>query len=362
MTQTSQAETVQAAIASRRTLRLALGTTLSMAFSQLVGWPLAFIAAIFTMFMLALPLPVPSLKAAIKFVLALVVPAYAGILLVPFLEQARWAGVLLVVLALFGSFYYSAKGGSAVMGMFFTIGITMVVTVGSVSADVMLLLVNGLAMGAVSGIAFVFIAHALLPDITAQNSATRKAPTKPTKKPPASAVHRSAMRSLLVMLPIVVILLFSGSSIAYIAVMIKVASMAQQANSQDSRSMGREQLESTLWGGLGAVIAWQVMSIWPSLLMFSLLILLAGLIYGVRIFQAQGMAIKGGMWSYAYLTMIILITPAVMDSQTGGNAHEAFYSRLVLFLVIAVYGTLSVLIFDAFWPAKKQPNTSHESA
>ena len=36
-----------------------------------------------------------------------------------------------MILALFGSFYYTARGGSPIMGMFMTVGVTLVVTVGS---------------------------------------------------------------------------------------------------------------------------------------------------------------------------------------------------------------------------------------
>jgi len=57
-------------------------------------------------------------------------------LLLPFLLHARWAGIILVIMALFGSFYHSARGGSPIMGMFMTLAITMVVTVGSVSGDI----------------------------------------------------------------------------------------------------------------------------------------------------------------------------------------------------------------------------------
>ncbi len=351
-------------IASRRILRLALGTALSMGFSQIIGWPISFIAAVFTMFMLALPLPAPTLKSGIKFVLALVIPAYAGILLLPLLEYARWAGILLVVLALFGSFYYSARGGSPVMGMFMTIGLTIVVTVGSVSADAMLLIVNGLAVGAVARVAFVFIAHALLPDLPVPQAvgAGVKPPPKPSPGPSNLTARRNALRSLAVVLPLVIIFLFSSSSTSYVVIMIKVASMGQQANSEISRAMGREQLESTLWGGIGAIIAWQVMSIWPSLLMFSLLIGLAGLLFGTRIFQGFGMHPRGSMWSYAFLTMIIVITPAVMDSQGGSAAGAAFYTRLMLFVVIAIYGTVSVAVFDTFWPAKSRPYKRQELA
>jgi len=348
MTSATHPASVIPDIASRRILRLALGTALCMGFSQIINWPMAYMAAVFTMFILAVPLPAPTLKSGLKFVLAMVIPAYAGMFLVPFLEYARWSGILLVILALFGSFYYTARGGSPVMGMFMTLGITMVVTVGSVSAEIMFMVVNGLAVGAAAGIAFVAIAHALLPDLPPPQGAATANKPGPAPKPPMASSRRNALRSLMVVLPLVIIFLFLSSSTSYAVVMIKVASMGQQANSQASRSMGREQIESTLWGGIGAIIAFQIMSIWSSLLIFCLLIGLAGLIYGKRIFKGAGMHPKAGMWSYALLTMIIVITPAV--TSTDSSAATEFYTRLGLFISIAIYGTVAVMIFDTFWP------------
>lgn len=338
-------------IGSRRVLRLALGTTLSMGFSQLINWPMSFMAAIITMFILALPLPAPTLKSGVKFTIALVLPAYAGMLLVPFLLYARWAGVLMLILAFFGSFYYTARGGSPVIGMFMTMGLTLLVAVGSVSADILLVLINGLAIGTFVGVVFVIIAHALLPDLPIPKTAAVAKP-KPAPKPTPVFARRNALRSLLVVMPLMIFFLFSSSSVFYIALMIKVASMGQQANAQITRAMGREQLESTLWGGLGAVIGFQVITIWPVLPLFCLLIAIACLMYGRKIFQGIGMHPRAAMWSYALLTMLIILTPAVTGS---GDAASAFYSRLMLFIAIAMYGTISVAVFDAFWPQPSIP-------
>jgi hypothetical protein len=339
-------------VASRRILRLTLGVMLSLLFSQAINWPLSFVAPILTMFILALPLPAPSLKGGLKFILALMLPVYVGTLLfIPFLEHARWAGVLLITLALFGSFYYSARGGSMIIGMFMTVGLTLIVAIGSVSIDALLSIIDGLWLGAIAGVAFVWLAHAFLPEQPVKSS-KQGAPPKPTP-PSAEAARRSALRSLAVILPIVIFFLFSNSSMAYVAIMIKVASMGQQANADISRKMGQSQIESTLWGGLGAIIAWQLMSVWPSLLMYCLVIALAGLLYGPRIFVGKGMHPKAGMWSYAFLTMIIVLAPALLDGQSADGAGAEFYSRLILFIVIALYGTLAVAVFDAFWPFKQ---------
>jgi hypothetical protein len=132
--------------------------------------------------------------------------------------------------------------------------------------------------------------------------------------------------------------------------MIKVATMGQQANVDSSRTASRSMLESTIIGGIGAIVAWQILSIWPSLLIYTLVLLLFALLVGPKIFQGAGMHPKGSMWSYAYLTMIIVLAPAVTDGLGSDGASSAFYSRLFLFIVIAIYGSVAVAVFDAFWP------------
>jgi hypothetical protein len=340
------------AIANRRILRLALGTTLAMAVSLIATWPMSFISAVLAMLLLATPLPAPTFRFGLMFIAALLIPAYASLLLLPVMEHVRPAAILLIVMALFGTFYFTARGGAAVLGVFMTMAITIVITMGSISPQLALMVVNGIAVGAVTGIAFVALAHALLPDLPPAGS-VRKRQTPPAPRPAPDVARRNALRALTVMLPLVIVFLFSASSAAYVAVMMKVSSMGQQAEVQTSRKMGLAQLESTIWGGVGAIIAWQVMSIWPSLLIFCLLIALACLVYGTRIFQGPAMHPKGDTWSYALMTMIILITPAAADSAIGMDAASSFYSRLLLFLGIAVYGTVSVAIFDAFWPHKE---------
>ncbi|MFQ5345130.1 MAG: DUF2955 domain-containing protein [Mariprofundus sp.] len=337
-------------IAQRRILRLALGTALSLAFSQIFNWPLSFIAPVFTMFLLATPLPAPGLKKGFILVLALMVIVYGSMLVfVPFFEHVRWAGILLLIPALYGCFYYSARGGSMVMAMLMTVGLALVVTVGSVSIDGLLTVAGGISTGAVFGIVFVWIAHALLPDMPCKTVIQ----PAPAAKPSLDFARKSAVRSLLVVFPLALLLLFNSSSYAYFAMMMKVASMGQQASVSDSRKLGRSLLESTVWGGVAAIIIWQVLSMWPSLLIYCLLVALAGLLFGRFIFQGEGRHAKSEMATFAFLTMIVIIAPAVMDGQAGSDAGASFYTRLLIFIGIAFYGTISVAVFDAFWPQKK---------
>jgi hypothetical protein len=325
-------------IAHVRILRLAAGTGLSMWVSQAIGWDLSFIAPVMTMFILALPLPALTLKQGIMFIAAMTLSMYASLLLLPWLLNYPAAGLLLLILALYWSFYFTA---------------------GSVSIDATLMLMSGLVMNAIIGIAFVWIAHAIVPDRMAE-SAAGPSPTKPSDagEPDLAEARWSAFRSLLIVFPIAFWFMLSGASTSYVPVMIKVASMGQQATNEGARLAGRSLIVSTIIGGIGAIIGWNILSLVPTLSMYALIIALAALIFGPRIFQGKGMHANAGTWSYGYLTMIVVLAPAVMDSMSGSSANVAFWQRLLMFALATLYGVAAVYVVDAFRPGK--PDTGED--
>lgn len=340
-------------IASLRVLRLAFGTVASLWFSQTVTYSeMSFVAPVMTMFLLALPLPAPSLKRGVGLVLALTLSMYAGMFLLPRLLHQPMVGVVLLILALYRSFYISAKGGPAVIGTFLTMGIAMSTALGTVSVDALLMVVQGIAAGTIGGICFVWIAHAVLPDSLASNGTAAPA-RQPSTAPDLAAARWNAFRSLVVVLPVALWFLLSSASAAYVPVMIKVASMGQQASKAETRGAGRSLVMSTLIGGAGAIIGWQVLRIVPTLPVYLLLVGLAALVAGPRIFRGKGMQPDADTWSYAYLTMLVILAPAVMDSTGGAAAGAKFLDRIVMFALTTVYAVLAVTVFDAFHPAAK---------
>jgi Protein of unknown function (DUF2955) len=335
-------------IASVRILRMAVATGISMYVSQVGNWQMSFVAPIFTMFILALPLPVLKFSGGIKFALVFIGSIYATLLLLPVVIYYHLAGVLLIALALFLSFYYTARGGSAVLGTFVTVGIALVTAIGSVSIDMVLGVIGGLNIGIIVGILFVWVGHALIPDSLAiPEKSPPPAPAAPVVAEPNNLqARKSAYRSLLIVMPILIWFLLSSSSTSYVVVMIKVASMGQQASLDSTRQAAKTILKSILLGGVAAIIAWQILSIHTSLLLYALLIVLAGLIFGRRIFQGPGSHPSAAVWSDAYLTMIIILAPAVLDGQVGNTAGAAFWSRLILLIGASLYGVAAVYIFD----------------
>jgi len=355
---TRSAQSGRMSIANVRILRLALGTSLSLWFSQAVGWQMSFIAPVFTLLVLALPLPALKLKQGIAFVAVLAVALYSGMLLLPTLLEQPAVGLLLLTLALFWSFFFTAKGGSALVGTFATVGLALVAGVGSVNVEAMLIVAEDVVLAAVAGIIFVWIAHGLLPDSMAVDLSPapgKRAPEAP--KPDLQNARWSAFRSLLIVLPVALFLMLSSSSVSYIAVMIKVASMGQQTTNDDTRHAGRSLILSTVIGGIGAVICWEVLSITPTLTLYTLTVGLAGLIMGPRIFQGAAMHPQGATWSYGYITMVILLAPAVMDSIGGDAASVKFWDRIFMFAGATLYAAAAIYVVDAFRPKAANQNS-----
>jgi hypothetical protein len=113
------------------------------------------------------------------------------------------------------------------------------------------MLMSGLVMNAIIGIAFVWIAHAIVPDRMAEGAAGPP-PTKPSDaaEPDLAEARWSAFRSLLIVFPIAFWFMLSGASTSYVPVMIKVASMGQQATNEGARLAGRSLIVSTIIGGV----------------------------------------------------------------------------------------------------------------
>lgn len=341
-------------IAHVRILRLAAGTASSMWFSQAAGWDMSFVAPVITMFILALPFPAPKLKSGLGFVAIFMLALYGGLLLLPALLDYPLVGLILLVLALFWSFYFTAKGGSAVIGSLATVGIALSTAVGSVSVDATLMLVSGLSVNVTIGVLFVWVAHAFVPDALAKSEepmAAAKPPPKP--EPDLQEARWSAFRSLLIVFPVALWFMFSSASTSFVPVMIKVASMGQQATNDAARHAGKSLLLSTMIGGVGAIIGWNVLRVVPTLSMYTLIIALGALVIGPRIFQGRAMHPEAGTWSYGYLTMIVILGPAVMDSMGGTNAGGAFWSRLLMFALATLYGIGAIYVVDAFRPNRK---------
>jgi hypothetical protein len=337
-------------IASTRILRLAIGISLAIAIALIFNWPGAFITAALTGLLLALPLPSPGIKFSLSFLLIIGGSLLLGLALLPMLHNQPAAAVLIISLAVFGTFYFGANGGSPALVTFLLLGITLIPVLGSESVDLAVGITGGLLVCAAITFPVIWLSFALIPD----QAAAIQPQQVPTTPPDKQTVLRSTLRSTAIVLPAFCWLLLTSETAAFAAVLLKIATMGQQCSLETARSAGKELMWSTLIGGIAAIIIWNVLQIWPTILIYSLMFLLCGLIMGPRIFSGTGLAPRASVWSYGLITMIIVIAPAATDSAGMGGAGARFSDRITMFAIATIYAVAAIYLFEALWPEKQK--------
>ena len=331
--------------AATRGIRMAVGTAATLVFAEALGWSNSFIAPLLTAMLLSLPIPAPTLTGGLKFVLVIAISLGLGLLLIPLLEYAAGAGLVLLTLLLFGSFVYAARGGNPLVGAFLTMGLTVVPVIGSESRDAAMQLTVSFLQAIVIALPFVWLAHLVFPDAESKPEQQPSPASPPADAPSIGELGRSGLRSLAVVMPMILWFFMASGTAGYAGVMMKVASMGQQASGDNSRDVGKSVLLSTLIGGVAAVLFWWLLKIWPTLLVYGLLTMLAGLLFAPRIFAGTGLAPTAPVWTYAFTTMLVILCPAVADSESGGAAGARFLDRIIMFVIATLYGALAVFLF-----------------
>jgi hypothetical protein len=178
-------------------------------------------------------------------------------------------------------------------------------------------------------------------------------------KPDPRAAVFAALRALFVTFPVLLYFLMAPDTSKYMVVLIKSMTLGQQANVGGSAQAARSMLLSTLIGGLAALLIWVTLRIWPSLIVYVLGTLIASLLLGRRVFAGKGLAADGPMWSYALVTLLVILGPAVAPTST---ANFQFSLRIFLMLVVTVYGIGAMFLFDLFSGQRKRTAAATQSA
>jgi hypothetical protein len=127
---------------------------------------------------------------------------------------------------------------------------------------------------------------------------------------------------------------------------MKSVSLGQQATVVDVHHAGRELLGSTFAGGVLAVIFWALLTVYPTLWMFTLWMAAAALYVGCKLYGVLRTTVAPSFWVNALVTMLILLGPAVEDTASGRDALTAFLVRFVTFIGVTLYAWLAIAALE----------------
>ena len=325
-------------IQARRIFRLSFTVALALACAYAMQLPLPYLSPLFALLLFATPGPPMGVKGLFRLVLVVLVSLGVGLLLIPILLEYPFVGVLLVALGLYLSFYVTVHMGKAALGTLLTIGFTLISAAGLVSFPLATAVIHSLVAGIIVAVVCHWLVYPWFPeDLDAVKPAA-------AANPDADQSNWIALRATLIVLPAYLLVLTNPSM--YLAIIMKSVSLSQQSTLVDARSAGRELLGSTFLGGCFAILFWAMLGISTNLWMFFWLMLLFGVYFSSKIYQLLRSRFPASFWMNAAITMLILLGPAVEDSDNGNDVYTAFMVRMGLFVAVTLYAWFAVYALE----------------
>ncbi len=294
---------------SRRTLRLTFGVTLTFVITQLIAWPLAFVAPVFTVALLLEAAPL-SVRQGLSTLGSAFGSILSGFLIGLFLMPYPAVLLLFVFVLLFRFYLYAMMSGAnllALIGML--LGIVVIPVVVQLLPELAFIAGFGFLVDFVVAILVAWVAFVLIP------------------APAAPAAHHhgeisySGAASTAMDLSIVVAPLMAGFLIygwTNILVLVYGVLFATAMSSSESAKMGWKSLVANLvYGGVGMLIAYEMLVMVPSLVFMVVLMFFAVMIYANRIFSSSPNA---SLWASGSFGFLLLLGPALTADEVDAGA------------------------------------------
>lgn len=330
--------------AENRALRFAFATAISLTIAYGLGFPLPYLAPLFVVFLGAMPGPPMPPKALLSLLVVVTVSLTVGVLLIPLIRYYPASAVLIVALGLYFSMYLTLILGKPLLGTFLTVGFTLISVAGSVDYLLATTVIKSLLLALATAVVCQWLVYPFFPDAPSAVAPTQQAATA------EGLSNWLAIRAALIVMPAYLLALTNPSQ--YLMTIMKSVSLGQQASMIDARHAGRELLGSTFVGGLMAIVFWTLLSIAPTLWMFSLWMLVFALYTAAKLYGFLKTRVAPSFWINALVTMLILLGPAVEDSAIGKDALTAFLQRFATFIAVTLYAW-GALAFLEDWRSRR---------
>lgn len=327
-----------------RTLRFAFATALALALAYGLGFPLPFMTPLFVVFLSAMPGPPMRGKGLVALLLVMIVSLTVGVLLIPLIHYYPVSAVLVVAVGLYFSMYLTLIRGKRLLGTFLTIGFTLISVAGSVDYLLATTVIKALALGITAAVICQWLVYPFFPE-----EATAPAPPEATSTEELS--NWLAVRAMLIVMPAYLLALSNPSQ--YLMTIMKSVSLGQQTSAMDARHAGRELIGSTFVGGVMAVLFWVLLSLAPTLWMFTLWMLAFALFTAAKLYGLLKTRVAPSFWINALVTMLILLGPAVEDSANGKDALAAFLQRFATFIAVTLYAWGAHIVLEN-WRSRRK--------
>ena len=330
----------------RRVLRYALGATLATTIALAINWQLSFLAAVLSLGYLAAPVRLPW-RTGIGLVVIVGIASLAGVVVGRLLIPYPLVFLPFLALLLLRIFYALQGGLSPLVVIWLLIALLVIPLLTMQSPDVAIVVAGGLFVDSIATVLIVWLTWGLLPDPPVKQAAS--APAAPAAAAPAAAApvataqsptptekFQRALTITLIVMP-VVILFYTLQMTGGILIMVMIALLSIQPGFAQSFKAGAALIVANAIGGVGAIIYYEVLVMVPEFFFLIMLIFLAALFFGARVFSDKP---KAGLYKTGFSTMLLLIcsTTTSTDEADAEAYVRVFQIMLAVIYVVVAFG------------------------
>lgn len=326
-------------IQARRIFRLSFTPALALVIAYAIPIPLPFIAPLFAFFLTAMPGPPLGMKKLLGLIILVMITLGMGLLLIPLLLHFQLTALLLVLVGLYFSSYLTVNLSKNLPGTFLAMGVTMISAAGTVDYSLATMIIQALVLGITIAVISQSLIYQFFPE-----DPPGKSQASPVNIKNVVQCNWIAIRSTLIVFPAYLLLL--TNPMTYLPIAMKAVMLSQQTSTFDAKNAGKELINSTLLGGLFAILFWFTLGIWVNLWMFFLWMLIFSLFFSCKIYQLIATRYPASFWLNTVVTMLIMLGPAVEDSADGKDVYAAFFSRSALLIFITLYALFAVYFLE----------------
>jgi len=325
-----------------RILRYAITVTVSVAISFSLAWPLYFLTPVLVSVFLPMPLPAPTLKVGLSFILYVIYGFLIGLVMTLFVLPYPLVFVLTLGWILFQIYYFANRGGSFVLVLMCLLGVLMLPMLG-MQYDI---IASGFAfyfiISGAMAVIFYMLGYIFFPD---PPTALATPPRKEMQKGYSRQAAVTAFQSTCAVLPLTVLFL-TLSLTGQILIMIMAAIFSLMPEVAKGTAMAMKTMTSTLIGGSAAVCFFFLIVAVPELHFFTALMFLFTLIFAMGMFSEKPYAVY---LSSAVTTLIVLLGSSMGE---GASITGVFISRVLLISGATFYIVVVMTVLEHIWSRK----------
>jgi len=328
--------------ASAPVLRYAIGASFIMAVTSLWNYDLAYLTAVLSLMYISPGVKPLTVKQGISFIIILSVITSIALLFSEYFLEYSLVFIPLLLLVLLWFYYTDKLAGMIKVFVLVSIVVLPLVSIDSTAIGSYVatnLIINALMAIVLTQIIFLVFPWSEADEIyiKGQGSVVKKSEKDRFKY---------AMNIVIILTPVLLLFfMFKLASSTLILIFIAILSMSPAlANPK----VGQVLIVANIMGGIFAIIVYYLLTIVPNFTFMVLLVFLAGLLFGERIFSKQKLA---PVFKSAFSTFL-LILGSVMGSDM--DASDKVWTRLIQISMAVIYVVVAFRVLDYFEKQKKQ--------